>query len=68
MAPVVTTPVLVPLFCWEYSYGALRGIDVYACFIEGASDGLKVIVRIAPYNRNVLAVGLCATLEHWASL
>ena len=40
---------LVPLFLLGIpAYGALRGIDVYACFIEGASDGLKVIVRIAP--------------------
>jgi spore maturation protein B len=29
-------------------YGALRGIDVYSCFIAGASDGLRTIARIAP--------------------
>lgn len=29
-------------------YGAMKGIDVYGCFIAGASDGLRTIVRIAP--------------------
>lgn len=29
-------------------YGAWRGVDVYGCFVEGASEGLKTIGRIAP--------------------
>jgi len=51
---------LVPLFLLGIpAYGALKGIDVYACFIEGASDGLKVVTRIAPAMIAMfLAVGL----------
>ena len=29
-------------------YGAARGLDVYGCFIAGASNGLRTIARIAP--------------------
>jgi len=29
-------------------YGAARGLDVYSCFIAGASNGLRTIARIAP--------------------
>ena len=29
-------------------YGAAKGLDVYGCFIAGASDGLKTVARIAP--------------------
>lgn len=40
---------LIPLFLLGIpAYGASKGIDVYACFIEGASDGLKVAAKIAP--------------------
>jgi spore maturation protein B len=40
---------LVPLLITGIPlYGAFRGIDVYACFVEGASEGLKTIGRIAP--------------------
>jgi len=29
-------------------YGAARGLDVYGCFIAGASNGLRTVARIAP--------------------
>ncbi len=29
-------------------YGAARGLDVYGCFIAGASNGLRTMARIAP--------------------
>lgn len=31
------------------SYGMLKGIKVYECFVEGAKDGLAICVRIFPY-------------------
>lgn len=61
MTPLSSLPyLLVPLFLLGIPvYGALRGIDVYTCFIEGASEGLKVVARIAPAMIAIfLAVGL----------
>ena len=29
-------------------YGAARGVDAYSCFVAGASNGLRTILRIAP--------------------
>ena len=35
-------------------WGAIRRVDVYAAFVEGAQEGLKTALRVAPY--------LCAAL------
>ncbi|MGL4730781.1 MAG: spore maturation protein [Clostridium sp.] len=31
------------------TYGILKGVKVYECFIEGAKDGLNICLRIFPY-------------------
>ncbi|MGE5590535.1 MAG: spore maturation protein [Bacillota bacterium] len=41
------------------AYGYLRGVKVYEAFIEGAEEGLRMVVRIAPYMLAILvALGL----------
>jgi spore maturation protein B len=40
-------------------YGALRRVDIYAAFIEGAQEGLTIAVRILPY---VLAIFFAFTI------
>lgn len=41
------------------SYGILKGVKVYECFIEGAKDGLSICLRIFPYLlAMLLAVGI----------
>ncbi len=40
-------------------YGAVKGVKIYECFIEGAKEGFEVTVRIIPYLVAILvAVGL----------
>ncbi|MEA4882607.1 MAG: spore maturation protein [Clostridia bacterium] len=40
-------------------YAALRRVDVYNAFVEGASDGLRVVARLAPAMIAIfLAVGM----------
>lgn len=40
---------VVPLlFVGIPAYGAFKGVDIYSCFVAGASDGLRTIARIAP--------------------
>lgn len=31
------------------TYGMLKGVKVYECFIEGAKDGITICVKIFPY-------------------
>lgn len=31
------------------TYGILKGVKVYECFVEGARDGLAICLRIFPY-------------------
>ncbi|GAA0743958.1 spore maturation protein [Clostridium oceanicum] len=31
------------------TYGAVKGVKVYECFIEGAKDGISICLRIFPY-------------------
>lgn len=31
------------------TYGILKGVKVYECFVEGAKDGLSICLRIFPY-------------------
>lgn len=31
------------------TYGVLKKVEVYNCFVEGAKDGLKICLRIFPY-------------------
>lgn len=41
------------------AYGYLKGVKVYEAFIEGAEEGLRMVVRIAPYMLAILvALGL----------
>ncbi len=43
---------VVPLlFVGIPAYGAFKGVDIYSCFVAGASDGLRTIARIAPAIR-----------------
>ncbi len=53
-------------------YGALKGVKVYECFVEGAKEGFQVGVRIIPYLVAILvAVGMLRgagaidILAHW---
>lgn len=40
-------------------YGHLKGVKVYEAFIEGAEEGLRMVLRIAPYMLAILvALGL----------
>lgn len=41
------------------AYGYWKGVKVYEAFIEGAEEGLRMVVRIAPYMLAILvALGL----------
>lgn len=41
------------------SYGYIKGIDIYATFIEGAKEGLKTAIRILPYLIAIfIAIGI----------
>lgn len=31
------------------TYGVIKKVEVYNCFVEGAKDGLKICLRIFPY-------------------
>jgi spore maturation protein B len=31
------------------TYGVIKGVKVYECFVEGAKDGLSICLRIFPY-------------------
>lgn len=31
------------------TYGVIKKVEVYTCFVEGAKDGLKICLRIFPY-------------------
>lgn len=43
------TEMTVPLLLASLSlYATLKGVDLYAAFLKGASEGLQVIVRIIP--------------------
>lgn len=39
-------PILIILIV---TYGMLKGVKVYECFVEGAKDGLLICLRIFPY-------------------
>ena len=41
---------IIPLIIlFVISYGMLKGIKVYDCFVEGAKEGLTVCYKIFPY-------------------
>ena len=43
------TELVVPLIlCGVALYGQRKGVDVYGALVEGAGEGLRVLVRIAP--------------------
>ncbi len=40
-------------------HGYIKGIDIYEAFIEGASEGLKTVIKIMPYLIAIfIAVGI----------
>ncbi|KAJ49970.1 spore maturation protein B [Clostridium tetanomorphum] len=41
------------------AYGALKGVRVYECFIDGAREGMSICVKIFPY---LLAMILAVTI------
>lgn len=41
------------------TYGLIKGVKVYECFVEGAKDGISICIRIFPYLLAMLiAVGV----------
>lgn len=41
---------IIPLIIlFILSYGALKGVKVYECFVDGAKEGLKICYKIFPY-------------------
>ena len=56
----VLGPVLVPgMIAGLLLWGFVRGVPVYASFIDGVRDGLKIAWKIAPYLLTILvAVGM----------
>lgn len=53
-------PWIVPaLITGLLTFGMLRGVPVYECFVDGAKDGFQVALRIIPYLVAILvAVGM----------
>ncbi|WP_315116753.1 spore maturation protein [uncultured Clostridium sp.] len=49
-------PIIIVLIT---TYGMIKGVKVYECFIEGAKEGMSICVRIFPY---LLAMILAVTV------
>lgn len=53
---IVVIPVII---LFVVTYGMLKNVKVYECFVEGAKDGLNICLRIFPYLLAMLvAVGV----------
>tara|TARA_R110002110_G_scaffold383245_4_gene594664 strand:- start:24910 stop:26160 length:1251 start_codon:yes stop_codon:yes gene_type:complete len=67
-------PWIIPaLFPLVLLYGALKKVDVYQSFVEGAKEGFDIAIKIMPYLIAILAVismlrasGALATFTQWA--
>ncbi len=60
---LVLSSIMIPLVIISIvSYGLLRGINVYDAFVEGAADGLKIVVKLLPTLIGLMmAVGMLRT-------
>ena len=60
---LVLASIMIPLVIISIvSYGLLRGINVYDAFVEGAADGLKIVVKLLPTLIGLMmAVGMLRT-------
>lgn len=52
----LTESIIVLIILFILSYGIIKNVKVYECFVEGAKEGLTICLRIFPY----LLAMLCA--------
>ena len=60
---LVLSSIMIPLVILSIvSYGLLKGVNVYDAFVEGATDGLKIVVKLLPTLIGLMiAVGMLRT-------
>ena len=60
---LVLSSIMIPLVILSIvSYGLLKGVNVYDAFVEGAADGLKIVVKLLPTLIGLMiAVGMLRT-------
>ncbi|MCQ2346516.1 MAG: hypothetical protein MJZ92_01130 [Paludibacteraceae bacterium] len=71
VSSVIASVVLLGIICWFVLQAAIRKVNVYDAFIEGAKDGFQTAIGIIPYLIAILvavgmfrASGAMAMLEH----
>lgn len=68
----VSNVVLLGIISGILLFGYFRGVRVYDCFVEGAKEGIDVIVNIIPFMvAMVVGIGMLrasGALDHLASL
>lgn len=51
----LTESIIILIILFIITYGIIKKVKIYECFIEGAKEGLEVCIRIFPYLLAMLA-------------